>query len=175
MANGSNDQGTMSSRRRSNKISKPTIILVSTIFMLILMIAIGLTVYIMSSNKKTHRILDNGDVVEQRVDRSTAVYHSIRPPFVINYHSKGRIRYLQITVELMARSEKAISEARGNMPLIKNNLVTLFSGADFESLKTYDGKERLREAALEEVQRVMMQETGEQGIEAVLFTGFVIQ
>ena len=172
MADGSDD---LDLEIKANKsMSKLKLVLVGLIFLLILVIAVGTTIYIMSDSKSTNAgVL--GEEIAAEVDKADAIYHRIRPPFVINFHAKGRIRYIQITVELMARSDKAIKMARKNMPLIKNNLVTLFSSADFESLKSYDGKEKLRKAALEEVQSTMVQETGEQRIEAVLFTGFVIQ
>ena len=47
--------------------------------------------------------------------------------------------------------------------------------ADFDALKTNEGKEALQLAALEVCQEVMQKEIGKPGIEQILFTDFVLQ
>ncbi|UCE77348.1 MAG: flagellar basal body-associated FliL family protein, partial [Gammaproteobacteria bacterium] len=60
-------------------------------------------------------------------------------------------------------------------PAIRNNLVMLFSSQDPHALNTRDGKEKLRDETLSEVQKVLKQETGSPGVENVFFTSFVMQ
>jgi flagellar FliL protein len=43
------------------------------------------------------------------------------------------------------------------------------------TLNTREGKEKLREETLEEVQKVLLEETGEPGVDNVFFTSFVMQ
>ena len=51
----------------------------------------------------------------------------------------------------------------------------VFGSQDFEGLKTQEGKEVLRQKALEELQTIVSEETGDPGVEKVLFTNFVMQ
>ena len=61
------------------------------------------------------------------------------------------------------------------MPVIRNNLVMLFSSQTYKALMTVQGKEKLREQALREIQKVMEKETGEKVVDNVYFTSFVMQ
>ncbi|MCY1309879.1 Flagellar basal body-associated protein FliL [compost metagenome] len=61
------------------------------------------------------------------------------------------------------------------MPVLRNRLVMLFSGQDFEALITPVGKEMLRQQATASVQELAQQETGKLTVEQVLFTNLVLQ
>lgn len=104
-----------------------------------------------------------------------AVYIPIDPAFVVNFASQGKARFLQITVEVMTRGAEVPDQVKLHMPAIRNNLVLLFSAQTFDSVSTLEGKEGLREEALEVIQEILEEETGDPGIEAVYFTSFVMQ
>lgn len=164
------------------KDNKPKMmILIGVIAVLVIGLSVTGTLLIMGGDSKEQAAIEAGEGSEQQSDDIIAVeavdahYYQIRPAFVVNYNTKGRIRYLQVNVELMTEKEKTLDVIQKHLPLIKNNLVTLFSAQDFESIKTYEGKETLRQAALENLQRVMIEKIGEPGVEAVLFTSFVLQ
>ena len=61
------------------------------------------------------------------------------------------------------------------MPVIRNNLIMLLSSQKQAEVSTRDGKEKLRADALAEIQKVLKEQTGETGAEAVYFTIFVMQ
>jgi flagellar FliL protein len=107
--------------------------------------------------------------------KKSAIYVPMKPAFVINYTSHGRQRYAQIDVSLMTRNDLAVDTLQRHMPLIRNNLVAVFSAQDFEEVKTTEGKEAMRDLALEEIQAILVEEIGEPALEKVLFTNFVIQ
>ena len=104
-----------------------------------------------------------------------AIYYDLKPPFVVNYSWKGRQRYVQINLAVMTRKEAVVAALQKHMPLVRNNLVQIFGAQDFEGLRTPEGKEIMRQAALEDLQKILVDETGEEGIEQVLFTNFVMQ
>lgn len=104
-----------------------------------------------------------------------AIYLPIDPAFVVNFASQGKARFLQITVEVMTRDETVPDKVKLHMPVIRNNLMLLFSDQSYDSVSTLDGKESLRESALEVVQQILEEETGDPGVEAVYFTSFVMQ
>lgn len=120
---------------------------------------------------------DDGGDAEESEDMSTAaaVYFELKPPFVVNYNWKGRQRYVQISVAVMTRNEAVIEALQKHMPLVRNNLVMVFGSQEFEGLKTQEGKEALRQKALEELQTIVSEELGDPGVEKILFTNFVMQ
>jgi flagellar FliL protein len=61
------------------------------------------------------------------------------------------------------------------MPRIRNDLLMLFSQQTVTGLSTLAGKQALEKAALASVQKVMTQETGKPGVDALYFTSFVMQ
>jgi flagellar FliL protein len=51
----------------------------------------------------------------------------------------------------------------------------LFGNQDPHTLNSREGKENLRSETLEEIQKVMTEETGDAGVDSVFFTSFVMQ
>ena len=104
-----------------------------------------------------------------------AIYHALDPAFVVNFEEGGVNRFLQATVQVMARDPKVIESIETHEPVIRNNLLLLLSSQDFQALGTLEGKEQLRVAALEEVRSVLLSQGGPDEVEAILFTSFVMQ
>lgn len=104
-----------------------------------------------------------------------AIYLPVDPAFVVNFASQGKARFLQVTVEVMTRDPAMPDQIKLHMPVIRNNLMLLFSSQSYDGVSTLDGKESLREEALEVVQQILEEETGDPGVEAVYFTSFVMQ
>jgi flagellar protein FliL len=102
------------------------------------------------------------------------VYYPIDPPLVVNFEDGSVVRFLQITMELMAHDQKAIDSVQKNMPLIRNNLLMLMSNRNYQTLMSREGKDKLRAEALEEVRAVQKKQGGED-IDDLLFTSFVVQ
>lgn len=108
-------------------------------------------------------------------EEQAAVYIPIDPAFVVNFASQGKARFLQVTVEVMTRDPGVTDSVKLHMPVIRNNLMLLLSSQSYDSVSTLEGKEALREQALEVIQQILEEETGDPGIEAVYFTSFVMQ
>jgi len=104
-----------------------------------------------------------------------AIYHLFEPPFTVNFNDNGKIRFLQIGLSVSTRDKDAIEIMLQHEPVIRNNLVLLFSGQKSEDLYTRDGKSKLRDDTLAEIQNIMSANTGDKAIDNVYFTGFVIQ
>jgi flagellar FliL protein len=104
-----------------------------------------------------------------------AMYIPLDPAFVVNFAEGSKARFLQVTVEVMTRNPQVEEHIRTHMPVIRNNLVLLFSSQTYEGVSTLEGKEVLREEALTVIQKILEEETGDPGIEAVYFTSFVMQ
>ena len=152
--------------------------------MLLIIIIGALVVLLVSGGVAAFFILSGGDEKgkaegeseeEVEVQHTAAIYFDFKPPFIVNYQWSGRQRYVQISLSVMTRNQAAVDAIQKHMPLIRNNLVMVFSSQDFEMLRTAEGKEAVRKAALDEMQKILLEEMGEPGIEQVLFTNFVMQ
>ncbi len=104
-----------------------------------------------------------------------AAYLSLEPAFVVNLEDPDLPHYLQVDVQLMSRDAAALESVRMHAPRIRNGLLLLFAQQKPADLSTRAGKEALRAAALEEVQKAVLAETGQPVVEAVYFTSFVMQ
>jgi len=105
-----------------------------------------------------------------------ALYQSLHPPLVVNFRDGlGEAHFMQITMEVMARDQNIINLVRDHTPVIRNSLILLYSSAVYEEVTTREGKERMLADGLAEIQRVVEEQTGESGVEAVYFTALVIQ
>ncbi|SFO87366.1 flagellar basal body-associated protein FliL [Pseudomonas borbori] len=107
--------------------------------------------------------------------KQAAIYEELAPAFVVNFTHNGRARYMQVSVALLVRDQVALDALKVHMPVLRNRLVMLFSGQDFEALITPVGKEMLRQQATASVQELAQQETGKLTVEQVLFTNLVLQ
>lgn len=137
----------------------------------------GAAWYFLSGEPEDAQAADGkGKPAKPKAPLPDAVYVSLDPSFVVNFESNGMVRFLQVTVQVMTRDPAAVELLKRHDPVIRNGLLMLFSGQDYQTLSSRDGKERLREAALAEVRKVIEAESGgAERIEAVYFTSFVMQ
>ncbi|HSW34561.1 MAG TPA: flagellar basal body-associated FliL family protein [Steroidobacteraceae bacterium] len=104
------------------------------------------------------------------------IYVALDPPFVVNFHASGQVRFLQIAVQAMSRDAATIELLKRHDPVIRNALLLLFAGRSYESLATREGKEALRRSALEELRKVVAAHGGDGAtLEDLYFTSFVMQ
>jgi flagellar protein FliL len=104
----------------------------------------------------------------------SAVYFAIDPPLVVNFEDGSVVRFLQISMEVMAHDQKAIDSVQKNIPVIRNNLLLLMSNRNYQSMMSREGKEKLRQEALTEIRAVQKKE-GSPDVDDLLFTSFVVQ
>ncbi|MHA7815437.1 MAG: flagellar basal body-associated FliL family protein [Pseudohaliea sp.] len=116
-----------------------------------------------------------GEVEEEEEEpKEPPIYYSLEDPFIVNLSNDTR-RFLQLTVELMARDQAVIDAVKEHRPRLRNNLLLLFSAETPESISAAEGKEALRLAALAEVQSVL-EDLGEPTeVEELYFTSLVMQ
>lgn len=107
--------------------------------------------------------------------RRDAQYVPLDPPLVVNFAGGGKLRYLQVSLEVMTPDGGDKTTLDRHVPAIRNALITLFSERDYEALLTRAGKEALREEALEVIRAEMTALTGDPVAEDVYFTSFVMQ
>lgn len=110
------------------------------------------------------------------VPLAPAIYTPLDPPFVVSFSDiNGDSRFLQLTLQAMARDQRTIDQIKQHAPAIRNAFLFLISGYKVEDLQTLEGKEKLRAAMLASANEIMAKNTGKAGIEELFFTSLVIQ
>ncbi len=114
---------------------------------------------------------------ETKVDPATqsAIYVGMPRPFVFNVAGDVRDRLVQIKVQLMVRGIENENHAKTHLPLIEGTLLSVFSAATEDELRSEVGKTELRKKSLQAVQKAMNEVASAPVVESVLFTGFVLQ
>lgn len=108
-------------------------------------------------------------------DVGTALYVAMPRPFIFNVPGSGRDRLVQIKVQLMVRGSENEELAKMHIPMIEGTLLRVFSTSSADDLVTEVGKVAMRDQSLREVQKALREIAGQEVVEQVLFTGFVMQ
>lgn len=107
--------------------------------------------------------------------KGPAIYLPMEPAFVVNFGPDANVRFMQISLQVAAHDQAVIDNVKTHTPAIRNGLVMLYSSQDSVVLNTRAGKEELLKQTLDEINRVLKQQTGIAGVENVYFTSFVMQ
>lgn len=105
-------------------------------------------------------------------------YLPITPAFVTNFGGPGKMRYLRIEVSLRLSDAQTVAPViEKHLPLVKHAMILLMSEQVEEDLMTMEGKEILRQAALEETRKIYAENARElkEPIKDLLFSSFIIQ
>ncbi len=107
--------------------------------------------------------------------RAPAQYHALEPAFVVNLADTDAVRYLQADVQLVTRDADTLAAFDAHAPAIRNRLLLLFGQQSALQLGQRSGKERLQQAARDEVRALLKAESAPAQVEAVIFTSLVTQ
>lgn len=103
------------------------------------------------------------------------IYYTLVPALVGNYGSEGRLKYYKADIALRVSGSEAEAKVKHHEPLIRNQLVMLFSQQTDASLGSVEAKEALRQEALKQVQAVLAQEEGKPLVDDLLFNNLIVQ
>lgn len=150
--------------------SKMKIIVVAAVALIVVItLSVGGTWYFLGTSTASP------EPVQTAAAKQIAVYEELAPAFVVNFHSAGKPRYMQVSVALMGRNKADLEALKVHMPTLRNQLVMLFSSQDFAELNSSLGVELLKQKATVAVQELALIEVGKPVIEQVLFTNIVMQ
>jgi flagellar FliL protein len=110
---------------------------------------------------------------EKEVEKPVLTYYQIKPSLVANLASGGE--YIRTDIQLMTEDPEFIPELELHAPAVRHTLLLLLSDQDGKSIKSPDGKEALRKAALSAVEKLMQDLSGKEEIKALYFTTFFVQ
>lgn len=85
------------------------------------------------------------------------------------------IRHMQVIIEVKLTDPSKSAKLDLHKGPVRHELILLLSSQDASTIAKAKGKEQLRKDALAAVQKVMKDLEGEEVIEALYFTNFIIQ
>lgn len=168
---------------KKGKSSKVKILIIALVVLLLMGASIGGTLYFLGGSDDEMAMDDAAGMSEDNGKKKAnkdgeqmkVIYHAFNPAFVVNFEDKGVVRFLQIGLSVLTHDEAVVASLEQHDPVIRNNLVLLFSSQTFKDLSSREGKEKLRIQTLNEIQSILTKYTGDKGVEEAFFTSFVIQ
>lgn len=115
------------------------------------------------------------ETAEVKEPKAEAVYFSLDPRFVVNFVGKSKARFLQVQIDGVTRDPMIKEDVTLHLPKIRNNILMLLSSKTYNDLSDPEGKEQLRQEVLTEIQSILKEESGHEGVEDIFFTSFVMQ
>ena len=151
---------------------KKNVILFAVALLVAVGASVGGTFFFLSSTEEAPVVAEVAPVSNKPV---TAIYHNMRPPYIVNYLTGAKPRYLQAEFTIMSRNERAIEAVILHMPLIRSEIISFLTEQNFLELQTQEGKEAVRRGIVDLVYKILTSYDVQPGIESALLTNFVLQ
>jgi flagellar FliL protein len=134
--------------------------------------SVGFTLFLMQGSSETESEAE--PVVKEEV-RLPAMYLDLKPAIVVTYSYKGKQRFIQASLNVMARNQETLDAVDLHGPVIRNRLINLYGGKDFEALQTHEGRIGLLEETRTTINTILQEQKVAGEVEAVLFQNLVLQ
>lgn len=102
-------------------------------------------------------------------------YVTLVPALVGNFGEGPKLKFFKADLSLRVTGPDVEAKVKHHEPLIRNQLVMLFSQQTEVAMAAPDSREKLRAEALKQVQDVLTQEEGKPLVEDLLFNNLIIQ
>jgi flagellar FliL protein len=110
---------------------------------------------------------------EVEEEKKQLAYISLDPSLITNI--KGGAEYIRCDVQLMTKDEANLEDIKLHAPIIRHELLLLLGDQQGTEINTPEGREVLRQKALEVASGVVLEETGKNSVYDLYFTSFFVQ
>ncbi len=100
-------------------------------------------------------------------------YYALKPSIVSNL--SGGPKYIRCDIQLMTEDAASLPLIELHSPAVRHSILMLIAAEDGKQLKTRDGKEKLRQAALASVQQQLTELTGDSLVADLYFTAYYVK
>lgn len=106
----------------------------------------------------------------------TPGYVSMGEPLVLNLATDStRLSFVQIKADMLVRDENNIDLVKLHMPALRHQIILMLSEQDAAKMKSPLDREKLRKEITAKIRSVFKDLAGEDDIEDVLFSNFLVQ
>ncbi len=154
---------------------KKKLVLIIVAVALLVTAAVGVTLFLVSGDSSGD---DDSAAAEEAVVEEPllpAQYVILKPEFVVSFQVGSRQRFLQVSIDVMTRKQAIVDALNLHEPMIRNDIIRVIGEQNFDRLRTAEGRVELQELLLQQVRQIVQRESGIEGVEALLFTNFVMQ
>jgi flagellar FliL protein len=156
--------------------STMTIVIVAVVISIVLSggIAGGMIIFLGGDDEQEVTEGEDGEEADG-VATEPPIYHSMDPKFVVSFSDQKKARFMQFSLEVMARDSDVIKDIKQHSPAIRSNLLLLIDNQNSEKMSTREGKERLLVEIVGDINQTLEKIGGKSGVEAAYYNSFVIQ
>lgn len=116
-----------------------------------------------------------GEETAETAAERKALYHNLRPPFVVTLPYGERQFMLQADLAIMAHEPNAIDAVINHGPLIRARIISYLTDLDPEAVQSKDGKQQMLDGLTELINSALADESEGAGVDSVLFNNLVMQ
>ena len=157
------------------------VILVVVLTSIISGAAVGVTIFLLAPNSQQQAAdAEDADAEGEAGEADAAVkdppiYHALDPKFVVSFRDQSKARFMQFTVQIMARDKNIIDLIKEHNPAIRSSLLLLFDSKTSDLMSSREGKEQLLQEIAEDINASLEILASTSGVEAAYFESFLIQ
>ncbi len=103
-------------------------------------------------------------------------YVSLGKPMVLNLSTGSRrLTFLQVSADVLVGDESSMSEIETHVPAIRHELIMLLSEQSAKDMKSPLKREEVRKQATENIKTRIKELSGNEDVQEVLFSKFLVQ
>ncbi len=99
-------------------------------------------------------------------------YVEMKPKFTVNL--KERNKYMMAKVQLMVEGDKYLEKVEKHLPMLRHELIMLYSGKSIDELQTMEQREQLRVKSRQAIIDALDKYENSDGFRDVFFTEFLV-
>ncbi|EGU36174.1 flagellar basal body-associated protein FliL-like protein [Vibrio ichthyoenteri ATCC 700023] len=115
-------------------------------------------------------------MAEEKAGTPSLAYFTLEPDLTTNFYTKGNdLGYIQVRIDIMVANQADLPLIEKHQPLIRDAVIELLGKQTEETIKSLAGREDLRKSLVEELNSILLPETGKTVIADLLFTKYLYQ
>ncbi|MFY9179120.1 MAG: flagellar basal body-associated FliL family protein [Venatoribacter sp.] len=151
--------------------SKKLIIIMAVGALLLVGLTAGIMYFLFAGNSEA------GD--EAKAEKKEEVlplqYYALAPEFTVSYQVGARQRFVQTSIALATRNPAMMAALTLHDPMIRNEVNRIIGEQSIVHLRTEEGKLELQKKLFTQLSLVLQRDAQVSGLEAVVYTNFVMQ
>ena len=110
---------------------------------------------------------------DEGADRQV-LYTKLHPDIIVNLRGSGS-HYLMVTAQVQTPSRADVDNTQVHLPAIRHHMLMMMGEMGYREALTPEGRQKLADETLAIVRRVLDEEVGENAVERVLFTSYLVE
>lgn len=162
-----------SASKATSKVSKKIIIIAVVVILLLITAAVALF-FVLGTNGSDSKADKTASTAVEQIE-SPIQYYTLGQSFVVNFITQTRQHYVRLSIDVVTRNPDVVAGLELHEPMVRNDILRIVGEKGFDSLRKIDNKLALQKELKEHLAKILKKEADVEGIEAVIFTEFVMQ